>query len=98
MKFERIKFEIKNGKKIKHKYWDKLIIINFNNKIYTLEDNKGLIYYFNENDFKKRFSILKEDWMIVNDNEYKEHLKEIENFNKKRKNNKILKFKRKKKK
>lgn len=73
MTFKQAIEEIKKGNRVKHKSWDSLIIDGFyTNTTVSLTDNRGYPYYFELNDFLKRFGKLKNGWVLVSSEEYKE--------------------------
>ena len=56
MKIENVIKELKKGKMLKHSAWNSLIIEGISeNGILTMSDNRGLLYYFSEEEFMKRF-------------------------------------------
>lgn len=72
MTFKQAVEEIKKGNKVKHKSWDSLIVDSFCSNIVNLTDDRGYPYYFELNDFLKRFGKLKNGWVLVSSEEYKE--------------------------
>lgn len=74
--------EIKKGNKVKHKSWDSLIVDGFYaNTTVSLTDNRGYPYYFDLDDFLKRFGKLKNGWVLVSSEEYIEFLQQFEVIN-----------------
>lgn len=72
MTFEKAVEEIKKGNKIKHKSWKNLMVTEFANNIVCLEDNRSYYYPYYLEDFKKTFMKLKNGWVLVTDEEYKD--------------------------
>lgn len=73
MTFKQAVEEIKKGNKVKHKSWNNLMVDGFyTNTTVSLTDDRGYPYYFELNDFLKRFGKLKNGWVLVSDDEYKE--------------------------
>ena len=72
MTFKQAIEEIKKGNKIKHKSWDSLMVEGFYSNTVNLTDNRGWPYYFELDDFLKRFGKLKNGWVLVSIKEYKE--------------------------
>lgn len=74
MTFKQAVEEIKKGNKVKHKSWDSLIVNSFCSNIVNLTDDRGYLYYFELDDFLKRFRKLKNDWVLVSIEEYIEFI------------------------
>lgn len=72
MTFKQAIEEIKKGNKVKHKSWDSLIVEGVYGNVVNLTDDRGYPYYFELDDFLKRFGKFKNGWVIVSDDEYKE--------------------------
>ena len=71
MTFKQAIEEIKRGNKVKHKSWDSLMVEGFYSNTVNLTDNRGWPYYFDLDDFLKRFGKFKNGWVLVSDDEYK---------------------------
>ena len=72
MTFKQAVEEIKKGNKVKHKSWDSLMVTEFSNNIVCLEDKRSYYYPYDLEDFKKTFMKLKNGWVLVTDEEYKD--------------------------
>lgn len=72
MTFEKAVEEIKKSNKVKHKSWDSLMVTEFSNNIVCLEDKRSYYYPYDLEDFKKTFMKLKNGWVLVTDEEYKD--------------------------
>lgn len=70
MTFKQAVEEIKKGNKVKHKSWDSLMVEGFYSNTVNLTDNRGYPYYFELDDFLKRFGKFKNSWVLVSDVEY----------------------------
>lgn len=64
--------EIKKGKKVKHKSWTSIMVSGFYKDLIYLDDDRGNPYYFELDEFERRFTDLKDNWELVSDEEYKE--------------------------
>ena len=71
MTFKQAVEEIKKGNKVKHKSWDSLMVTEFSNNIVCLEDERSYYYPYDLEDFNKTFMKLKNGWVLVSDDEYK---------------------------
>ena len=71
MTFKQAVEKIIKSNKVKHKSWNSLIVEGFYSNRVNLTDKRGLPYYFELDDFFKRFGKLKNGWVLVNDDEYK---------------------------
>lgn len=71
MTFKQAVEEIKKGNKVKHKSWNSLMVESFYSNTVNLTDNRGCPYYFELDDFFKRFGKYKNGWVLVSDDEYK---------------------------
>ena len=75
MTFKQAVEEIKKGNRVKHKSWDNLMVDGFyTNTTVSLIDNRDYLYYFDLDDFLKRFGKLKNDWVLVSIEEYIEFI------------------------
>lgn len=74
MTFKQAVEEIKKGNKVKHKSWDSLIVEDYCSNTISLTDNRGWPYYFELDDFLKRFKKFKNGWVLVSIEEYIEFL------------------------
>lgn len=72
MTFKQAIEEIKKGNKVKHKSWDSLIVEGVYGNVVNLTDDRGYPYYFELDDFLKRFGKFKNGWVYVSSEEYKE--------------------------
>lgn len=70
MTFKQAVEEIKKGNKVKHKSWDSLMVEGFYSNTVNLTDNRGWPYYFELDDFLKRFGKFKNGWVLVSIEEY----------------------------
>ena len=70
MIFKQAIEEIKKGNKVKHKSYDSLMVEGFYSNTVNLTDNIGCPYFFNADDFLKRFGKFKNGWVLVSDDEY----------------------------
>lgn len=70
MTFKQAVEEIKKGNKVKHKNWNSLMVEGFYSNTVNLTDNRGCTYYFELDDFFKRFGKLKNGWILVSIEEY----------------------------
>lgn len=80
MKIENVINELKKGKMLKHATWESLIIEGISDGILTMSDNRGLIYYFSEEEFMERFGKFKENWKILSEKEFKKHIEDIKKY------------------
>ena len=74
MTFKQAVEEIKKGNKVKHKSWDSLMVESFCSNTVNLTDNRGWPYYFELDDFLKRFGKFKNGWVLVSIEEYIEFI------------------------
>lgn len=74
MTFKQAIEEIKKGNKVKHKSWDSLMVEGFYSNTVNLTDNRGWPYYFELDDFFKRFEKFKNGWVLVSIEEYIEFI------------------------
>ena len=74
MTFKQAVEEIKKGNKVKHKSWDSLMVEGFYSNTVNLTDNRGWPYYFELDDFLKRFGKFKNGWVLVSIEEYIEFI------------------------
>lgn len=74
MTFKQAVEEIEKGNKIKHKSWNSLMVDGFCSNIVNLTDDRGYQYYFDLDDFLKRFGKFKNGWVLVNIEEYIEFI------------------------
>ena len=74
MTFKQAVEEIKKGNKVKHKSWDSLMVEGFYSNTVNLTDNRGWTYYFELDDFLKRFGKFKNGWILVSIEEYIEFI------------------------
>lgn len=74
MTFKQAVEEIKKGNKVKHKSWDSLMVEGFYSNTVNLTDNRGWPYYFELDDFLKRFEKFKNGWVLVSIEEYIEFI------------------------
>ncbi|WP_314346984.1 hypothetical protein [Fusobacterium massiliense] len=72
MTFKQAVAEIKKGNKVKHKSWNSLMVEGFYSNTVNLTDDRGYPYYFELDDFLKRFGKFKNGWVLVSIEEYKE--------------------------
>lgn len=72
MTFKQAVAEIKKGNKVKHKNWNSLMVEGFYSNTVNLTDDRGYPYYFELDDFLKRFRKFKNGWVLVSIEEYKE--------------------------
>lgn len=79
MRLKKALEAIKNGNKVKHKSWNSLIVSGFYNDIIHFDDDRGYPYYFETKEFERRFAYLKDGWLLVSDEEYKEFCKRWKN-------------------
>lgn len=70
MTFKQAIEEIKKNNKVKHKSWDSLMVEGVCSNVVNLTDNRGWPYYFELDDFLKRFGKFKNGWVLVSDDEY----------------------------
>lgn len=82
MNFKKALEEIKKGNKVKHKSWTSLIVSGFYNNMIYFDDDRGYLYYFEPKEFERRFVNLKDGWVLVSDEEYKEFCKGWKNYEK----------------
>ena len=81
MKIENVIKELKKGKMLKHSTWNSLIIEGISeNGILTMSDNRGLLYYFSEEEFMERFGKFKENWKIISEKEFEKHIENIKKY------------------
>lgn len=81
MTFKQAIEEIKKGNKVKHKSWDSLIVEGVYGNVVNLTDDRGYPYYFELDDFLKRFGKFKNGWVLVSIKEYIEFLQQFEVVN-----------------
>ena len=74
MTFKQAIEEIKKGNIVKHKSWDSLMVEGFYSNTVNLTDNRGWPYYFELDDFLKRFGKFKNGWVLVSIEEYIEFI------------------------
>ena len=74
MTFKQAVEEIKKNNKVKHKSWNSLIVEGVCSHAVKLTDDRGYPYYFELDDFLKRFGKFKNGWVLVSIEEYIEFI------------------------